>query len=171
MLCGSGGAPGVRPGRAKRQAARCQRTVLVAHTIVAGVRLTASVPLLESARRIRVASADAQGYLRRVSVGLNQGRVLRGSRWRIPGRGRSRSGTHGRETGGEFALDSLLVSAERFVGARRHVSRPHWLTAGGYGPRGVLLAVTSIATAGCPSWRSAGCHNEGNGHDRGRTGQ
>jgi len=65
MLCGSGGAPGVRPGRAKRQAARCQRTVLVAHTIVAGVRLTASVPLLESARRIRVASADAQGYLRR----------------------------------------------------------------------------------------------------------
>jgi hypothetical protein len=143
-------------------------------------------------------------------VGLNQGRVLRGSRWRIPGRGRSRSGTHGRETGGEptmfrpflacpaaadetaagyaadpgelpaarslagddsFALDSLLVSAERFVGASRHVSRPHWLTAGGYGPRGVLLAVTSIATAGCPSWRSAGCHNEGNGHDRGRTGQ
>ncbi len=85
---------------------------------------------------------------------LNQGRILPDSRWRIPGRGRSRDRTHGQQPGKEssvfpsfqacpvtadetetgfaaglgvlpagrslagddsFALDSLLVSAERFI--------------------------------------------------------
>ena len=87
-------------------------------------------------------------------MGLNQGRILPDSRWRIPGRGRPRSRTHGQQPGGEpavfpsfqacpvavdeteagfaadlgvlpagrslpgddsFALDSLRVSAERFI--------------------------------------------------------
>jgi nitric-oxide synthase len=87
-------------------------------------------------------------------VGLNQGRILLDSRWRIPGRGQPRGRAHGQEPGGEsfmvpsfracpvaadetetglaaglsalparrslagddsFALDSLLVSAERFI--------------------------------------------------------
>jgi hypothetical protein len=94
-------APGVRPGRGKGPAVRCQRSVLVTRTVVAGMRLTASVPLLESARR---------------------------------------------------ALDSLVASAGRFIGARRCDSRPHPLTAGGSEPRRALPGwVTSIATVSCPS--------------------
>ncbi len=87
-------------------------------------------------------------------MGLNQGRILLDSRWRIPGRGRSRGRTNGQQPGGEslmfppfqacpvaageaeaglatglvefpagrslagddsLALDSLVVSAERFI--------------------------------------------------------
>ncbi len=44
-------APGVRPGRGKGPTGRWQRAAPVTRTVVAGICLTASVPLLESARR------------------------------------------------------------------------------------------------------------------------
>jgi len=80
----------------------------------------------------------------------------------------------GRSLAGDdlFALDSLLVSAERFIGPRRYVFRPHPLTARGYEPRRALPgSVTSIATVTRPSQVRAGRRNKENDHDRGRARQ
>jgi len=48
------GAPGIRPGSGKGQAARRQRAVPVTRTVLGGMGLTASVPVLESGRRTQM---------------------------------------------------------------------------------------------------------------------
>jgi hypothetical protein len=69
------GAPGVRPGRGKRRTLRCQRCPGDAHR--PGMRPTASLPVLESGRRMRVVTADAQGYPGRLRWGLNRAGDIR----------------------------------------------------------------------------------------------
>lgn len=56
----------------KGQAVRCQGTVVVAHTVMAGLRLTAGVPLLESGRRMQVDLSPRPAARRSAAPGMPQ---------------------------------------------------------------------------------------------------